>query len=605
MKKLILTICFCLIASTAWAGLTAEKVSPQETPEKFYFYNESTKKYDVEKLQLSISANELYKTRYKSKSGYQDLIKTNSNEFKLYENDVIKATARWLLYVNGKESVIDYSIVDKKQSIYIDDNRDKKVCWEITFPYYLEDDYAIPVKHYMETNGVIIDWTDFEKETKTEVKDGKLLIWFYPKETKIVDIDPTLTVSTEATHYRIISDDTTNKYQIDIFRTQAALVNTLGKVDLLGDVYSPDWSSVTAVGHLTGGFINVPTTGGWDYKNAASFSASLDINTTEVAQTSQGSNFGQSGTNLDDGSTDVTADTTYTFFPTKVVGYVEVDLKAGVDTSDSSPRGILGIGNREGQGPAFTDEFYSAINGTETSRRDVALTTNEDYAWTNATTGDVFDFLAIRTLNIPVEISGGNSTTRQFYEHSYISSSDAFYETIGNNTIISGVFFYVQEYIFEQTTTEAEREGYAWDIRNPLATAITGTLATTANYVSNGYDTRYGWYEVAAATNVATLEFDDKRGGATSYTYYNTPIKVTSWTDASNPTVEKSTDDGGSWAELTEDTDYIITDEADESEVGSNVRIFQLLGTMSGTGGTANHLRFSTGVAAGRTRRFF
>jgi len=599
-----------LITSTVFAGLTTTKVSPQDTPEKFYFFNESTKEYDVDKIQLITSEEELYKTRYKSKDGYQDLIKTEKNEFKLYENDSLKANARWLLYVGEKQSVIDYTITGKKQSIYINDNKDKKVCWEITFPIELEDDYYIPKEHRMETNGVIIDWTDFKGETETEVKDGKLLIWFYPKGSKLIDIDPTLTTSTETDYYQIISDDSTNKYQIRMCRTSTCLEFS-GLAGVIGNIYSPLDSTTTRCGTVLGGVIRTTSTYGFDYDT--DFTASLSIDTAEVAQTTQGSNVSTSApAKLTDGTTNIEVDYVTTFFPTKVVVFAEVDFKDGI-TLSSSNYSIIGQGNQDAQGGVnFSSDYKSAISGTETSRNDASLTTNEDYAWTNsevwdAVNGYLFDMLVVRNpLNNAVQVSGsGAESSNQRYEHSYINSQDAFWETMGTGVTVSGVVFATQEMIFEGQTSEATREAYAWDIRNPYAVAITGTLSTTADYVSNGYDVRYGWYEIAVSSNEAEIEFDDKRGGATSYIYNNTPIKITGYTDSANPVVSKSTDDGGSWVELTEDTDYIITDEADESEVGSDVRIFQLLGTMSGTGATANHLRFTGAAAAGRTRRIF
>lgn len=596
------------MASTAFA-LMIEKVSSKETPEKFYFFNETTKKYDVEKIQLITSVDELYKTRYKSKEGYQDLIKTKENEFKLYENDSLKVTARWLLYVKDKASVIDYAINEKKQSIYIDDSQSKKVCWEITFPNNLEDDYYIPEEHRIETNGVIIDWTDFEEETRTEVKDGKLLIWFYPEGTKIVDIDPSITTSTETDYYRIVSDHTTNQYQVDICRTSTCL-GFVGLAGLVGKIYSPLYSTSTAAGTILGGVIRTTATYGYDYD--ADFTASLTINTDEVAQTTQGSNVSNSTpTKLTDGDENVTLNTMVTFFATKFVVYVEADFKDGVALSATN-YSVIGQGNQDAQGPNFDDDYNSAISGTETARNDVSLTTNEDYAWTesqiwDAVNGYLADMLVIRNpLNNAVQVSGsGAEASNQRYEHSYINSQDAFWETMATDATVSGVVFATEEMMLEGNTSEATREGYAWDIRNPYAVAVTGTLSTTANYVSNGYDVRYGWYEVAANANTVQLEFDDKRGGATSYTYYNTPIKITGYTSTDAPTVEKSTDDGSSWAELTEDTDYIITEEADEAQVGSNVRVFQLLGTMSGTGATANHLKFSVAAPTGRRKIFF
>ena len=406
-----------------------------------------------------------------------------------------------------------------------------------------------------------------------------------------------MTQSTEINDYDITSDDATNGYKYSIARTQAGF--HWEGTRTWAYIYSPDFSVVTDVGMTFS-----PRIGGYDWQDASAHTSALDINTTAVMQVSNGTYIGDSGTDLTDGTTKVNVDGVTTCFFRKIVTYVEFDLKTGLTTSATS-RVISGQGNEDAQGSVnFTADYYSAIGGTETSRVDVTLTgTNEEYAWTNSLTADIFDMMWIRSKQIS-HISGSGATDIQRYEHSFANSQDCFWQWLPTSTAISGVFWYASEQIFEDTTAEAAREAYAYDIRAPYSNAITGTLATTANYVTSGYDFRYGWYEIAADTNVVQIEFDDAGGTRSTFTYYNTPIKITGWTDAGAIKVEKSADDAGSWATLTSGVDYVITVEGDEGEVGSNIRIFQLLGTMSGTGGTANHLKFTVSAAPPARRLF-
>lgn len=601
MKAWVFLLSFMLICGSAFA-LDVESISKETHPEKFYFYNEISKEYDNEIQTQLLTIDTKQDIKLKSKGGEQRLIKDKENVYKVYENDSLKATAKWLLYVDGKfDSVIDFDQDGTKQTVLIDDEKRKSVCWEIEFPRKddFEDDWNIPKEHKMEIDGVVIDWMDYKGDTKVVLDGKKVLVWFYEKGVvgKLA-IDPSLTVSTGGGYWTISSDHAANKYKINMAVASSAIAD-INTVIRLGYIYSPDWSAETAVGYLTGSGI-ATATDHYDLENATTYTSALSVDTGVVAQIDYTGVPTSGSGDLTDGTDDVELIVTFTFFTTKIVAYLEADFKTGVTATGTYS--FFGQANRDGSdGLGWASDYRSAISGTESVRNDVTLTTNEDYAFCDADVSNVFDMIAVRNpLGNPVQISGSNASTSQRYEHSYTGSADSFHEFVPSASV-SGVFFYTLEHIFEQTTTEAEREAYAWDIRNPYATAVTGTLATTANYVSNGYDVRYGWYEVAADSNVVQMEFEDERGGATAYVYHNTPIKITGWTDTGTIKVEKSTDDAGSWSELTLDTDYKLTDEDDESEVGSNVRIFQLLGTMTGNGATANHLKFtvSGGAPAG------
>jgi hypothetical protein len=97
----------------------------------------------------------------------------------------------------------------------------------------------------------------------------------------------------------------------------------------------------------------------------------------------------------------------------------------------------------------------------------------------------------------------------------------------------------------------------------------------------------------ADGNNTVQVSFSDTRGASTAYTYYDPVIKITNWTWSGAAVVEKSTDNGTTWTTLTAGTDYNITQDSDEAQVGTNTRYFQYLGTVSGSGAATTHFRIT------------
>jgi hypothetical protein len=145
------------------------------------------------------------------------------------------------------------------------------------------------------------------------------------------------------------------------------------------------------------------------------------------------------------------------------------------------------------------------------------------------------------------------------------------------------------------STQESTFQAYGQDYWYPYYTMVIGSKVTsdTGDANTDGYNEGQGYYSTSAANNTVEVEFSDTRGAATAYTYYNPVIKISNWTWPNTVVVEKSTDDGATWTFLRSDTDYNMTTEADEAQVGTNIRYFQYLGTVTGSGSSTTHFRIS------------
>ncbi len=119
----------------------------------------------------------------------------------------------------------------------------------------------------------------------------------------------------------------------------------------------------------------------------------------------------------------------------------------------------------------------------------------------------------------------------------------------------------------------------ARDYRNPYSEARTGSLLSGEEYI-NGYHLRTGAYCINAANNVAAIAFDAGRDADYALAYYM-PVILISDFDVNHDyiKVEISRDNGESFSTLDSGL-YNITSLSDESELGSNKRLFQYLGTI-------------------------
>jgi hypothetical protein len=152
---------------------------------------------------------------------------------------------------------------------------------------------------------------------------------------------------------------------------------------------------------------------------------------------------------------------------------------------------------------------------------------------------------------------------------------------------------YYQVMFQNGTTLESTFQNEAQDYWHPYYNMITGTTVTSDSGDANadGYNEGQGYYSTSATDNQIEVEFSDTRGASTAYTYYDPVIKISNWTWSGTAIVQKSTDDGSTWTTLVNGTDYNITTEDDEAQVGTSVRYFQYLGTVSGSGSSTTHFR--------------
>jgi len=153
------------------------------------------------------------------------------------------------------------------------------------------------------------------------------------------------------------------------------------------------------------------------------------------------------------------------------------------------------------------------------------------------------------------------------------------------------------QFIFQNgSALDATFQHEGQDYWNPFYTAVTGTKVTsdTGDANTDGYNEGQGYYSMQAdGNNTVQVSFSDTRGASTAYTYYDPVIKITNWTWSGAAVVEKSTDNGTTWTTLTAGTDYNITQDSDEAQVGTNTRYFQYLGTVSGSGAATTHFRIT------------
>jgi hypothetical protein len=146
---------------------------------------------------------------------------------------------------------------------------------------------------------------------------------------------------------------------------------------------------------------------------------------------------------------------------------------------------------------------------------------------------------------------------------------------------------------------------FADDYRAPYAEARVGTLSATA--APYGFDPGSGTYELHAAVGRAAIAFDTLGGGRSisncggscpqGLAYRMPAVRLVDFqVDDDNVVVERSTDDGASFATLAPAL-YNLTTFADEAALGTDQRVFQYLGTIpaTATGVNAWVFRFTAG----------
>lgn len=123
----------------------------------------------------------------------------------------------------------------------------------------------------------------------------------------------------------------------------------------------------------------------------------------------------------------------------------------------------------------------------------------------------------------------------------------------------------------------AEAEPYSLDYRTPFAEALEGTLATGPQIGAFGFNPGTAAYEIEAIDNRATIRFDASGGTRSAIGYPQVAIELSNFfaSDA-DVAVERSTDGGATFTTLNP-AGYNLSTQADEAEIGSGRRVFQIL----------------------------
>jgi hypothetical protein len=141
----------------------------------------------------------------------------------------------------------------------------------------------------------------------------------------------------------------------------------------------------------------------------------------------------------------------------------------------------------------------------------------------------------------------------------------------------------------------ADAEPSARDYRHPYSEARIGSLLSGEEYI-NGYNIRTGAYSINAEDNIAAIAFDASRGEDYALAYYMPAVLINDFdVDHDYIKIEISRDNGKSFSMLGSGL-YNITTLPEESELGTNKRLFQYLGTIPATATDSSGyvFRFST-----------
>jgi len=166
--------------------------------------------------------------------------------------------------------------------------------------------------------------------------------------------------------------------------------------------------------------------------------------------------------------------------------------------------------------------------------------------------------------------------------------ADMVYSMGGMDGIHGHVLVSCADYRATATTRDAEKNDYCNP--DPLNDGANAGKVLVGTKYGDGFDEAWGCYDVTASGDQVEARFDDKRGGATSYTFKGLRLKIRGASTGKTWTVQKKSGDGGTYATLASGTDYNL------SELGGGEYAFEYFGDVSGTGsGGRTYFRFSCG----------